>query len=92
MSQKTLQLKADTIVVLNRADVHTFVCFKYTDQSFNAACDLLNRGQVEIELHDVNGSFVNHKQYLLTDVSAPNRGNTIGGRDNVLIIEATLVD
>mgnify|MGYP001232110987 CR=1 FL=1 len=86
-----LKLTADTIVVLDRPGMHTFVCFQYADKSLTDAAQLLTGEPVQIELSDGNGDFVNGRTYSLTRAYAPNRHNTIGGRDNVLIVEAETI-
>lgn len=88
---KTIQLKADTIVVLDRKDMHTFVCFQYADKSLADAAQLLTGEPVQIELSDGNGDFANGRTYSLMRAYAPNRNNTIGGRDNVMIVEAEVI-
>jgi len=88
---KTLTLKATSIVVLdNKNGTHTFVCFRFKEKSLKdaEAANGFQDESIKIELEDENGTFVNEQKYWLTEVRVPNRGNTLGGRDNVMIIEA----
>lgn len=89
MSTPVLKLAAKRIVVLDDRGIDTFVCFEFKKRSRDEAFRLHPLGQdIEIELSDSNGDFVNGRKYYLLEVEVPNESNTLGGAADVLIIKA----